>query len=124
MPSGTGIRSSSGATQSLNHAAKRPSWRCVWAARCPTSARRPSARSLVVDETGDLKKSTHTVGAQRQYTGTAGGIENSQVAVYLACSTPRLVRSGRPPLVPGWSDWSDLPVGRAGTFRAATDPRL
>lgn len=38
---------------------------------------------LVVDETGDLKKGQHTVGAQRQYTGTAGRIENAQVAVYL-----------------------------------------
>ncbi|MET7605697.1 transposase [Streptomyces avermitilis] len=35
---------------------------------------------LVVDETGDVKKSTYTVGAQRQYTGTADRIENSQVA--------------------------------------------
>ncbi|MET7304943.1 IS701 family transposase [Embleya sp. NPDC005575] len=43
---------------------------------------------LVVDETGDLKKGTHTVGVQRQYTGTAGRIENSQVAVYLVYSTP------------------------------------
>ena len=39
---------------------------------------------LIVDETGDLKKGTHTVGVQRQYTGTAGRIENAQVAVYLA----------------------------------------
>jgi SRSO17 transposase len=39
---------------------------------------------LVIDETGDLKKGTHTVGVQRQYTGTAGRIENAQVAVYLA----------------------------------------
>jgi SRSO17 transposase len=38
---------------------------------------------LVVDETGDLKKGTNTVGVQRQYTGTAGRIENAQVAVYL-----------------------------------------
>jgi len=38
---------------------------------------------LVVDETGDLKKGTATVGVQRQYTGTAGRIENAQVAVYL-----------------------------------------
>lgn len=38
---------------------------------------------LVMDETGDLKKGTHTVGVQRQYTGTAGRIENAQVAVYL-----------------------------------------
>jgi SRSO17 transposase len=38
---------------------------------------------LVVDETGDLKKGEATVGVQRQYTGTAGRIENAQVAVYL-----------------------------------------
>jgi SRSO17 transposase len=38
---------------------------------------------LVVDETGDLKKGNHTVGVQRQYTGTAGRIENAQVGVYL-----------------------------------------
>src|SRR5215207_1027310 len=38
---------------------------------------------LVVDETGDLKKGNHSVGVQRQYTGTAGRIENAQVAVYL-----------------------------------------
>jgi SRSO17 transposase len=39
---------------------------------------------LVVDETGDLKKGTATVGVQRQYTGTAGRTENAQVAVFLA----------------------------------------
>ncbi|MGH8276781.1 MAG: IS701 family transposase [Steroidobacteraceae bacterium] len=44
---------------------------------------------LVVDETGDLKKGTHTVGVQRQYTGTAGRIENSQVAVYLTYAGER-----------------------------------
>ncbi|GAB2697518.1 hypothetical protein GCM10010442_14160 [Kitasatospora kifunensis] len=38
---------------------------------------------LVVDETGDVKKGTGTVGVQRQYTGTAGRIENAQVAVYM-----------------------------------------
>src|SRR3954467_5226732 len=38
---------------------------------------------LVVDATGDVKKGAATVGVQRQYTGTAGRIENSQVAVYL-----------------------------------------
>jgi SRSO17 transposase len=38
---------------------------------------------LVVDETGDLKKGNATAGVQRQYTGTAGRIENAQVAVYL-----------------------------------------
>src|SRR5215831_18283292 len=43
---------------------------------------------LVVDETGDLKKGTATAGVQRQYTGTAGRIENAQVAVYLGYSAP------------------------------------
>ncbi len=42
---------------------------------------------LAVDETGDVKKGTATVGVQRQYTGTAGRIENSQVAVYLTYAT-------------------------------------
>lgn len=43
---------------------------------------------LVVDETGDLKKGKATVGVQRQYTGTAGRIENAQVAVYLTYTAP------------------------------------
>jgi len=44
---------------------------------------------LVVDETGDVKKGTATVGVQRQYSGTAGRVENSQVAVYLTYAAPR-----------------------------------
>jgi SRSO17 transposase len=43
---------------------------------------------LILDDTGDLKKGDLTVGTQRQYTGTAGRIENAQVAVYLAYATP------------------------------------
>jgi SRSO17 transposase len=46
------------------------------------------AAVLVVDETGDCKKGTATVGVQRQYTGTAGRTENAQVAVYLAYAAP------------------------------------
>ncbi len=44
---------------------------------------------LVVDETGDVKKGTATVGVQRQYTGTAGRIENAQVGVYLVYAGER-----------------------------------
>ena len=44
---------------------------------------------LVFDETGDLKKGDRTVGVQRQYTGTAGRIENAQVAVYLTYAAAR-----------------------------------
>ncbi|GAA5186052.1 hypothetical protein GCM10023322_31430 [Rugosimonospora acidiphila] len=39
---------------------------------------------LILDDTGDLKKGSASVGTQRQYTGTAGRIENAQVAVFLA----------------------------------------
>ena len=39
---------------------------------------------LIVDETGFLKKGRHSAGVQRQYSGTAGRIENSQVGVFLA----------------------------------------
>jgi SRSO17 transposase len=42
---------------------------------------------LAVDETGDVKKGTATAGVQRQYTGTAGRIENAQVAVYTLVKT-------------------------------------
>jgi SRSO17 transposase len=38
---------------------------------------------LIVDETGFLKKGTHSAGVKRQYSGTAGRIENSQVGVFL-----------------------------------------
>ncbi len=47
------------------------------------------AAVLVVDETGDIKKGTHSVGVQRQYTGTAGRIENAQVAVFLTYAAVR-----------------------------------
>ena len=39
---------------------------------------------LVVDETGFLKKGNKSVGVQRQYSGTAGRIENCQIGVFLA----------------------------------------
>jgi SRSO17 transposase len=41
----------------------------------------------VVEETGFLKKGTHSVGVARQYTGTAGKRENSQVATILSYAT-------------------------------------
>jgi len=40
--------------------------------------------TLVIDETGFLKKGTHSVGVKRQYSGTAGRIENCQIGVFLA----------------------------------------
>ena len=42
---------------------------------------------LVVDETGFLKKGMKSCGVARQYSGTAGRIENCQVGVFLAYAT-------------------------------------
>jgi SRSO17 transposase len=39
---------------------------------------------LIVDETGFLKKGTKSAGVGRQYSGTAGRIENCQIGVFLA----------------------------------------
>jgi SRSO17 transposase len=39
---------------------------------------------LIVDDTGFLKKGTRSAGVQRQYSGTAGRIENCQIGVFLA----------------------------------------
>lgn len=44
---------------------------------------------LIVDETGFLKKGTKSAGVARQYSGTAGRIENCQVGVFLGYATPR-----------------------------------
>ena len=38
---------------------------------------------LVLDETGFVKKGSKSVGVQRQYSGTAGRIENCQIGVFL-----------------------------------------
>lgn len=42
---------------------------------------------LVVDETGFLKKGTKSAGVARQYSGTAGRIENCQIGVFLGYTT-------------------------------------
>ena len=44
---------------------------------------------LVIDETGFLKKGTKSAGVARQYTGTAGRVENCQVGVFLAYASGR-----------------------------------
>lgn len=46
------------------------------------------AAVLIVDETGVLKKGAKPVGVQRQYSGTAGRIENCQIGVFLAYAAP------------------------------------
>jgi SRSO17 transposase len=44
---------------------------------------------LVGDDTGFEKKSTHSAGVQRQYTGTAGKITNCQIGVFLGYASTR-----------------------------------
>jgi SRSO17 transposase len=44
---------------------------------------------LIADETGFLKKGLRSVGVKRQYTGTAGRIENSQVGVFLCYASDK-----------------------------------
>ena len=48
-----------------------------------------AAAVLAVDETGFLKKGDKSLGGQRQYSGTAGRVENRQIGVLLAYASAR-----------------------------------
>jgi len=43
----------------------------------------------VLDETGFLKQGKKSVGVKRQYSGTAGRVENCQIGVFLGYATPK-----------------------------------
>jgi DDE superfamily endonuclease len=96
---------------------------------------------LVVDETGFLKKGSTSVGVQRQYSGTAGKVDNCQLGVFLAYAGPRggVHRPGavpaslldrRPPSVSGCpgpggggvSDQAAAGPGHAGARPGCRDP--
>ena len=83
---------------------------------------------LVVDETGFLKKGEKSVGVQRQYSGTAGRIENCQIGVFLAYAGARgrtlLDRELYLPQV--WAeDWERRKeAGVPGDVSFRTKPRL
>jgi SRSO17 transposase len=49
--------------------------------------KREPALAWIIDDTGFLKQGTHSVGVQRQYTGTAGKITNCQLGVSLTFTT-------------------------------------
>src|SRR5437773_8823877 len=44
---------------------------------------------LIVDETGFVKQGTRSAGVQRQYSGTAGRVENCQLAVFCGYATAK-----------------------------------
>jgi SRSO17 transposase len=44
---------------------------------------------VVADETGFLKKGVKSAGVQRQYSGTAGRIENCQLGMFLTYAWPQ-----------------------------------
>jgi SRSO17 transposase len=67
---------------------------------------------LVVDETGFLKKGRKSVGVQRQYSGTAGRIENCQIGVFLVyASSQGRTFLDREMYLP--KDWAADPARRA-----------
>jgi SRSO17 transposase len=83
---------------------------------------------LVIDETGFLKKGRHSAGVARQYSGTAGRIENCQIGVFVGYAS-RLGHAllGRELYLP--KEWGDDPARcrRAGIpadRRFATKPQL
>ena len=73
---------------------------------------------LIVDETGFLKKGSKSAGVQRQYSGTAGRIENCQLGVFLAYATSR-AGADRPRAVP--AQVVDRGPGRAAARPAVPD---
>src|SRR4051794_24660060 len=84
---------------------------------------------LVVDETGFLKKGDKSVGVQRQYSGTAGRVENCQVGVFLALAGSRgRALVGREPYLPeeGWCGDADRmkAAGGAAGVAVATKPAV
>jgi SRSO17 transposase len=83
---------------------------------------------LVVDETGFLKKGSRSAGVARQYSGTAGRIENCQIGVFLgyATSTARTFLDRELYLPRAWTEDQDRcrQAGVPDAVEFATKPEL
>jgi SRSO17 transposase len=84
---------------------------------------------LIPDETGFLKKGTRSAGVARQYSGTAGRIENCQVGVFLAYAVPgggRALIDRELYLPQSWTDDRDrcAQAGIGEDVAFATKPQL
>ena len=84
---------------------------------------------LAVDETGFLKKGRMSAGVARQYTGTAGRVENCQVGVFLAYCAPDGARAliDRELYIPRkWAEDRDrcAAAGIGAEVAFATKPKL
>jgi SRSO17 transposase len=83
---------------------------------------------LVLDETGFLKKGRHSAGVARQYSGTAGKVDNCQIGVFLGyASVLGHVLLDRELYLP--KEWTDNPercrqAGIPAARRFATKPQL
>ena len=83
----------------------------------------------IIDETAFLKKGAHSAGVARQYSGTAGRVENCQVGVFLAYAGARGYTLLDAELYLPQKGWTDQParlqaVGLAPDTPFATKPQL
>src|SRR4051794_13486 len=83
---------------------------------------------LVLDETGFVKKGERSAGVQRQYSGTAGRVENCQVGVFLGYASRhgRALIDRTPYLPAGWAGDAGRRAGAGvpGGITFATKPKL
>jgi SRSO17 transposase len=83
---------------------------------------------LVLDETGFLKKGRHSAGVARQYSGTAGKVDNCQIGVFLGYAGPlgHALLDRELYLPEEWTDDRERcrQAGIPGERRFATKPQL
>jgi len=83
---------------------------------------------LALDETGFVKKGRHSVGVQRQYSGTAGKVDNCQIGVFLSYISPQghTLVDRRLYLPEGWAEDAERRqvAGVPETVAFATKPAL